>query len=85
MKINPQTLAVRDVIREPAKPSFGAGTVAVEVGNQIWVGSFHRRSHRHLSFQSLTEQLIPPRISGSCLAFEFRCKGDGYGNFLETS
>ena len=40
VKINPQTLAVRDVIREPAKPSFGAGTVAVEVGNQIWVGSF---------------------------------------------
>jgi sugar lactone lactonase YvrE len=40
VKINPQTLAVRDVIREPAKPGFGAGTVAVEVGNQIWVGSF---------------------------------------------
>jgi len=40
VKINPQTLAVRDVIREPAKPAFGAGTVAVEVGNQIWVGSF---------------------------------------------
>jgi hypothetical protein len=40
VKINPQTLAVRDVIREPTKPGFGAGTVAVEVGNQIWVGSF---------------------------------------------
>jgi hypothetical protein len=40
VKINPQTLAVRDVIREPATPAFGAGTVAVEVGNQIWVGSF---------------------------------------------
>jgi hypothetical protein len=40
VKINPQTLAVRDVIREPASPAFGAGTVAVEVGNQIWVGSF---------------------------------------------
>jgi hypothetical protein len=40
VKINPETLAVRDVIREPTTPAFGAGTVAVEVGNQIWVGSF---------------------------------------------
>jgi sugar lactone lactonase YvrE len=40
VKINPQTLAVRDVIREPASPAFGAGTVAVEIGKQIWVGSF---------------------------------------------
>ena len=40
VKINPQTLAVRDVIREPVMPAFGAGTVAVEVGKQIWVGSF---------------------------------------------
>jgi len=40
VKINPETLAVRDVIREPASATFGAGTVAVEVGSQIWVGSF---------------------------------------------
>lgn len=40
VKINPDTLAVRDVIREPATPTFGPGTVAVEVGNQIWVGAF---------------------------------------------
>ena len=40
VKINPETLAVRDVIREPATAAFGAGTVAVEVGKQIWVGSF---------------------------------------------
>jgi sugar lactone lactonase YvrE len=40
VKINPETLAVRDIIREPATPTFGAGTVAVEVGSQIWVGSF---------------------------------------------
>jgi sugar lactone lactonase YvrE len=40
VKINPQTMAVRDVIREPATPAFGAGTVAVEVGKEIWVGSF---------------------------------------------
>ena len=40
VKVNPETLAVRDVIREPSNPTFGAGTVAVEVGSQIWVGSF---------------------------------------------
>jgi hypothetical protein len=40
VKINPETMAVRDVIREPASATFGAGTVAVEVGSQIWVGSF---------------------------------------------
>jgi hypothetical protein len=40
VKINPQTLAVRDVIREPANETFGAGTVAGEIGSQIWVGSF---------------------------------------------
>jgi hypothetical protein len=40
VKINPETLAVREVVREPSTPTFGAGTVAVEVGSQIWVGSF---------------------------------------------
>jgi hypothetical protein len=40
VKINPETLAVREVRRQPASASFGAGTVAVEVGKQIWVGSF---------------------------------------------
>ena len=40
VKINPESLAVREVFREPATPAFGAGTVAVEVGSQLWVGSF---------------------------------------------
>lgn len=40
VKIHPETLAVREIIRHPDTPAFGAGTVAVEVGNQIWVGSF---------------------------------------------
>ena len=40
VKVNPETLAVRDIIREPSNSTFGAGTVAVEVGSQIWVGSF---------------------------------------------
>jgi len=40
VKINPESLAVRELIRAPATPTFGAGTVAVEVGAQLWVGSF---------------------------------------------
>jgi sugar lactone lactonase YvrE len=40
VKINPETLAVREVVRHPNSQTFGAGTVAVEIGNQLWVGSF---------------------------------------------
>jgi len=40
VKINPDTLAVRDVVNVPDTPGFGAGTALVEVGNQFWVGSF---------------------------------------------
>ena len=40
VKINPETLAVREVVRHPNSDVFSAGTVAVEVGNQFWVGSF---------------------------------------------
>jgi hypothetical protein len=40
VKINPNTLKVQEIIRHPNTPEFGAGTVAVEVGKEIWVGSF---------------------------------------------
>lgn len=40
VKIDPKTLAVREILRHPNSPAFGAGTVAVEVGNELWVGSF---------------------------------------------
>jgi hypothetical protein len=40
VKINPETLAVREVYRRPDDASFRAGTVAVEVGNELWVGSY---------------------------------------------
>lgn len=40
VKINPNTLKVQELIRHPNSPEFGAGTVAVEVGKEIWVGSF---------------------------------------------
>jgi hypothetical protein len=40
VKIHPETLAVRELIRRPNDQAFGDGTVAVEVGKEIWVGSF---------------------------------------------
>jgi hypothetical protein len=40
VKINPETLAVREIVRLPNEQAFGAGTVAVEVGKDLWIGSF---------------------------------------------
>ena len=40
VKVDPGTLAVREVLRHPNTPAFGAGTVAVEIGRDYWVGSF---------------------------------------------
>ena len=40
VSIDPRTLAVREILRHPDTPAFGAGTVALEVGDELWVGSF---------------------------------------------
>ena len=40
VKIDPKTLKVTDIVKEPSTPAFAAGTVAVEIGNQLWLGSF---------------------------------------------
>ena len=40
VKIDPRTLAVREVVTQADTPGFGAGTALVEVGNKLWVGSF---------------------------------------------
>ena len=40
VKIDPRTLAVREVVNQPDTPEFGAGTALVEVGDKLWVGSF---------------------------------------------
>ena len=40
VKINPDTLAVREVYRRSDDATFRAGTVAVEVGDSLWVGSY---------------------------------------------
>jgi hypothetical protein len=40
VKIDPKALTVREVLRRPNSDVFGAGTVAVEIGGDYWVGSF---------------------------------------------
>jgi sugar lactone lactonase YvrE len=40
VKVNPDTLAVREVVSRPDTPGFGAGTAVVEVGKNLWVGSY---------------------------------------------
>ncbi len=40
VKVDPKTLRVTEIARQPNSPAFAAGTVAVEIGNQLWVGSF---------------------------------------------
>jgi len=40
VKINPSTLKVQELIRQTNTDAFGAGTVAVQVGKELWGGSF---------------------------------------------
>jgi hypothetical protein len=40
VKIDPKTLKVQEIIKHPNSPEFGSGTVAVQIGKEIWVGSF---------------------------------------------
>ena len=40
VKIDPDTLAVRDVLLEADSAEFNAGTALAEVGDTLWVGSF---------------------------------------------
>jgi hypothetical protein len=40
VKIDPQTLAVREVVDQADTPAFGAGTAVLEVGDTLWVGSY---------------------------------------------
>ena len=40
VKIDPDTLAVRELVSRPNTPEFNAGTALVEVGDTLWVGSF---------------------------------------------
>jgi hypothetical protein len=40
VKINPKTLVVTPVLHRPNSEAFGGGTVAAEVGRDLWIGSF---------------------------------------------
>lgn len=40
VKINPKTLAVTTVLHRPNTEAFGGGTVAAEIGKDLWIGSF---------------------------------------------
>jgi hypothetical protein len=40
VRIDPKTLTVTRLLRRPDDLSFRAGTVAVEVGNGLWIGSY---------------------------------------------
>jgi hypothetical protein len=38
--IDPDTLELEEIYRQDALPAFGGGTVALEVGDELWIGSF---------------------------------------------
>jgi sugar lactone lactonase YvrE len=40
VKIDPKTLMITPVLKRPNVDAFGGGTVAVEIGKDLWVGSF---------------------------------------------
>lgn len=40
VKIDPNTLKVTELIKQSDSPGFGSGTVAIPIGNELWVGSF---------------------------------------------
>jgi hypothetical protein len=40
VKVDPKTMKMTEVLTRPNTPEFGAGTVTVEVGNDLWIGSY---------------------------------------------
>jgi hypothetical protein len=40
VKVDPNTLKITELITQPNTQTFASGTVAVPVGNELWVGSF---------------------------------------------
>jgi hypothetical protein len=40
VKIDPNTLAVREVLTQADAPEFNGGTALAEIGDKLWVGSF---------------------------------------------
>lgn len=40
VSIDPESLEVEEILTQPDMPGFGAGTVVLEVGSDLWIGSF---------------------------------------------
>lgn len=40
VKIDPEKMTVREVLRRPNSVVFGGGTVALDIGDRLWIGSF---------------------------------------------
>jgi len=40
VRVDPKTLAVRDVLTLPDNAAFAGNTTAIEVGDQLWLGSY---------------------------------------------
>ena len=40
VRVNPQTMMYEEVIRQAPAPGLAAASVAVQVGDELWVGSF---------------------------------------------
>ena len=49
LRVDPRTLEVEEIIRHPYNDAFSSGTTAIEVGDEIWVGSV--RSDRIARFK----------------------------------
>ena len=39
VRVDPNTLKVEELVRDPYNDAFGFGTVAVQIGRELWVGS----------------------------------------------
>jgi hypothetical protein len=40
VRVDPETLRITELINQPNTESFASGTVAIAIGNDLWVGSF---------------------------------------------
>ncbi len=41
VSIDPQTMAVTELARGPATPSFSGATMVVEIGDELWIGTYN--------------------------------------------
>ena len=41
MRIDPNTLATQEVVRDPGHPEFGAASTALKIGGDFWLGTPH--------------------------------------------